>query len=455
LRHFFLISFSLSLLGPLSPALAVSPSIVLSELQTGTPLGASQEFIELYNPASTDTLVEGWSIQYKSSSSTDQPSSWTKRAVLSGTIKAHSFFLAAPKAYLASADTELSTGLAATGGHVRLVDANGVVIDLLGWGTANAPETAAADAPPAGQSLERLAGLFDESGGNAVDTDDNSADFHLRQSPQAQSSLAPPEEPTELGTLTDLTMDSQLPVSSSSDPEAPPAENIPSDIVITELLVDPAPPQSDAQDEFIELNNTGDSPINLEGYRLQTGKNFHDSYTVPSQTIEPGEYLAVYSRDSKLALTNSGGAARLLDPAGQVVSLVNYEKATAGRSWAQFISGWEWTTQPTPGKTNTLVAPPSAQKSAKGSKSAASSTKKSAKSSASKAGSVKTLSAQTSGGPLGEEGPPSAPPAKWLLITAIALTMGYALYEFRHDLQNYYYLARRKLSFRRKNRPAA
>src|SRR5436305_120081 len=101
---------------------ASSTTVVISELQTATAASASQEFVELYNASSNDVSLVGWTIEYKAATSADVAASWSKRATLSGTIRGYGFYLAAPKAYLPSADSDWSATLAGSGGNLRVRD---------------------------------------------------------------------------------------------------------------------------------------------------------------------------------------------------------------------------------------------------------------------------------------------------------------------------------------------
>lgn len=446
------------LLLPIRAVWAASPTVVISELQTGTSASASQEFVELYNPTDSDVSLSGWSLQYKSATSIDQPSSWSKKATLTGTIKSHGFYLIAPTTYLSQADANLSAGLSGTGGHVRLIDGVGTAIDLLGWGTANAAETTAAPAPPADQSLERLPGRLIEDGGNAVDSDDNSKDFVIRTAPLPQSTKSDMEAPA----ANDTTVDSDP---TAGEPAPQPQTYLP--IQITELLVNPAAPLNDTNDEFIELYNPNSTDINLQGYTLKTGSNFHDYYVLPNLIAPADGYVAVYASESHLSLTNTGGAAELLDPTGQLINLSEvYDSAPEGQSWGKFDGGWQWTLQTTPARPNVLVQPVLKDDLAQATSSAAkkitaakpaSTPKSTAKAAttktAAKAPTTKTLATKKLPEPVVAAA--SSPAARWLLVGAVALTIGYAIYEFRYDIQNYYYLTRRKFGAGGKDRPAA
>lgn len=426
-----------------SPSLAASSTVAISEVQTGTSAGAGNEFIELYNQTDQAISLSGWYLDYRSASG----SSWSHKALLGGSIPSHGFYLLSAGGYAISSDQTFSAGLSGTGGHIRLIDASSAVIDLVGWGTAIAAEgNHAAAAPSAGQSIERLPGRLNESGGNAVDSDDNAADFVLRTNPEPQTTLSPTEAP-------DLTITS-LPVADEEAPEV--VTYLP--LIITELMIDPASPKSDSRDEFIELYNPNDQDVDLAGYTLRTGSGFRDFYILPSSLLLSHGYIVIYSSASHLGLTNSGGAAQLLDPAGVAVSQTEtYSAAKSNQVWGYFDGVWKWTLAVTPGTDNVLEEPAVKDvqaASAVKTKVAPKVTKKSPKSTvkAAKPVAKKSAAPKPTLASLGNA-VPKASNGAWLIIGLATLTIGYAIYEYRTDLQNRIYLARRKLSAWRANRP--
>lgn len=413
--------------------------VVISEIQTGSAASASQEFVELYNPTDQPISLEGWQLQYRPAGAT---SSWTNRTSggLHGQIAADAFYLIAPTSYLPSADAAFSSGLAAAGGSLRLVDSRQTPIDLVGWGTAVEFEGSAAEAPVAGGSIERLPGAANPTGGNGIDTDNNAKDFGLRDQAEAQSSLSPTELPGEI-----------LPSNPPSGPVATapdPAANgsVYPVLQLNELLVDPVSPHTDAKDEFIELHNPNLTPVDLTGYVIKTGSNFHDSFSLPAGLIGPNGYAVFYSAQTKLSLTNTGGAAELLDPGGNVIDQsAEYDGSLPGLSFSRFGSDWQWTEQLTPGTANVFVAPPTNNPST-ASKTAAGTKKSSTTKSSSKTSKVKAPKAVkvSKTGALAATEQRAGTGGKWLIIGLAALSIGYAIYEFRYDLQNYYILAKRK-----------
>ncbi len=439
--------------------------IVISEVQTGSTASASQEFVELYNPTDQAVALDGWQVQYRAASST---SSWANRTGegIVGTIPAHGFFLIASTAYLSNADNPFSSGMAAGGGSLRIIDTDSNGIDMVGWGTGVEFEASPAEAPAAGSSIERLPGETNETGGNGSDSDNNQDDFLVRISPQPQTSASDLEVPGEIGEVIDFSnlgtdqTPTEQPNPTSQAPEDQPGAvtvtaTVPPAVVINELFIDPASPQTDSKDEFIELYNPGSAPATLTGYKLKTGTDFHDSYTLPALTIAPGTYQVFYAPQTKLSLTNSGGAAELVDPAGNVIDVsAEYDGSLNGFSFSRFGDDWQWTTNLTPSSANIFTAP--AVKAAAVKKTTAKATKKKAakktaakkkkatKVKAIKAAKVKAPKAKAGATSLTAASQSSGLAAKWLIIGLATLTIGYAIYEFRYDIQNFYQRLRSK-----------
>ena len=177
-----------------SAAIASDPigHLVVSELITGGT-GASDEFIEIYNPAADALPLEGLELIYVTASgaTVTRKAAWSTGApsLPSG---AHWLVANAAGVYAPIADATYSSGLAATGGSVALrIQGATTAIDALGWGNATSTwlEGAPAGAPPAGSSLERLPG---GQAGSLQDTNDNAADFVLRAVPDPQNAAMTP-----------------------------------------------------------------------------------------------------------------------------------------------------------------------------------------------------------------------------------------------------------------------
>lgn len=425
------IVFSLaSFFVPVNVSAATDSPVLISRVQTGSKTSASEEFIEVSNVSSGDVDVSSWRLEYFSATATNFDSP-TRNIQLKGSIAPGKRSIAASTNYLTDqADVSFSPTLASAGGHVRLVSVTGTsktMHDLVGWGTAHMPMGSAAPAPPAGITLDRKT----DSLGNLINSGDNSNDFAISTTVSAGSS----------GPLAD----------GQSTGDAYPV------LEISELLPNPASPQTDSKDEFIELYNPSSDTVKLSGYKLQTGLTFSHSYTFKDQTIGPAQYKAFYITETKATLTNSGGKARLLLPDGSLSSETEqYGTAGDGDAWAWDGSVWQWTTTPTPGSQNNISEKP--QKTTSASTKKAATTKKSTSSKAKVASTKapKVAAASGAGGLSAGNGSTSSPAVHPAVLAGVGgLALLYGAYEYRHDLANLYHKFRKNRIFGRTNRAKA
>ncbi|MGH7240721.1 MAG: lamin tail domain-containing protein, partial [Candidatus Saccharimonadales bacterium] len=146
---------------------------------------------------------------------------------------------------------------------------------------------------------------------------------------------------------------------------------------ITELLPNPTGTGTDGTDEFIELYNPNPKSFDLSGFVLETGVTTKHSYTFPAGTsLPPNSFVAFYSADTGLSLSNTSGASDLLDPLGALLTQTNqYGTAKDGQSWSLAKGTWYWTLQSTPGKANSISQATTSSSSSKASSSKASTAK--------------------------------------------------------------------------------
>lgn len=210
---------------------------------------------------------------------------------------------------------------------------------------------------------------------------------------------------------------------------------------ITELLPNPTSPQTDADDEFIELYNPNESAFDLSGFTLEIGLTTKHDYTFDAGTSLPAKsFAAFYSADTHLSLSNSGSQVWLLDTAANVISQSDaYTSAKDGQAWALADGEWYWTTTPTPSTANSI----------NGTSSMGSAPKVSTKSSSA----VKAAST-TNSSSLPTSGTSSVTPIHpWTLVGIGAAALLYGGYEYRADLANRVYQFRRYYQTRRAGRP--
>lgn len=214
---------------------------------------------------------------------------------------------------------------------------------------------------------------------------------------------------------------------------------------LSEILPNPASPQTDASDEFIELYNPNSKPFDLSGFTLQTASTSSTtthSYHFPAGTvIAPGAFMAFKSAQTHLSLGNSGGQVWLIDPLGTTLdSCEPYGTAKDAQAWIDASGKWQWTVQPTPGSTNKVAVP------AVGSTKAATVNGKkvttlSTSSNAGKVNGASTIADQTVAAPL------SIHPLTLAVIILAALL--YGAYEYRYDMALKYQQLRRNRTTRR------
>ncbi|MBI3889109.1 lamin tail domain-containing protein [Candidatus Saccharibacteria bacterium] len=164
-------------------AKAVSQTIVISQVQLGGLVAGSagQEFVQIHNNSYTDIEITNWCLSYTSASGATTSSLICIRPNDTATklwLKARSFAMLVSLDYKNSiggsqGDGIFSnkTGMASSGGRIRLLDASNSEVDRISWGTiageAGAPE------PANGKTLQRI------GNGTFQDTDDSSIDFSI------------------------------------------------------------------------------------------------------------------------------------------------------------------------------------------------------------------------------------------------------------------------------------
>ncbi|NYE95783.1 5'-nucleotidase [Psychromicrobium silvestre] len=190
---------------PQAPTATTASPVVINEAYlSGGSAGAAykNKFIELYNATDASVSLDGWSLQYRSATGTANPAGI---APLSGSIPAKGHFLVQASsngtsgADLPTPDATSTLNFSGTSGTIYLakkaaavtglatgsVTDNADVADLLGYGTSNTFETAAATAPSGNTDVKSL------NRTDGADSNNNSADFKLSASITPQSAGSP------------------------------------------------------------------------------------------------------------------------------------------------------------------------------------------------------------------------------------------------------------------------
>lgn len=488
---------------PEQPELAAG--IVISEIQTGAT-ARTDEFIELFNATDEPVDLTGWQLRYITASETSTKTVEDPSLVITllppivesepVAVPAKGYFLLHSGAVALPADVvgqSYGGMLPATGGSLVLVRPENltcelVVEDAVAWGmTTHLFGEGKALVPGVSSAKDRLLKRFVDPVGDYIDWNDNAKDFMSTEA----TDLLNPSSPGVAGSP--LLPTAPLPGSGSTSqqypdhfanadctvpdppddpvtdpPDSPPSvgigdgdddpvPTIPSGNIglkpptLSELLPNPAPPQTDADDEFVELYNPNDHRFELSGYMLEVGLTTKRRFTFPSGTfIEPKTFKAFFSADTRLALSNSGSQVALVDPLGRVLLRTDpYSTAKDGQAWLFANGVWQWTTRPTPNALNVVSKP--AVKAAKTTKIGQTSVK-SASTTSRKTAPEKAEDVAQSAAVATTTFRPLHPGVLALVGVSAVL---YGAYEYRHDVANRIYQFRANRAARAAARQSA
>ena len=317
---------------PSSPSDTVkSGDIVINEVMA-SPKGAKglpeTDYVELYNTTDHTISLKGWSFIYDGTviRLPDVPLATNHYAVLYRKGKS----LPLNKKVLGLGFSNFPLNMSDEGKQLTLKDSSGTVIHSYTYPKAKA-----------GRSIER--GEGDK--------------WHLSSDPRGGT---PGEENSE---------------DTPDKPDKPEREkSSPGDILINEVMADPRGLTKLPATEYVELHNTTDHEINLEGWAFVYDKT---SIPLPEAELPAGGYAVLYKAGREISVAdgaaevavkrfpanmiNSGKPLALKDPSGTVIHSYTYPKAKAGRS-IECGEGdkWHLSSDPrggTPGGENSEGAP--------------------------------------------------------------------------------------------------
>ena len=339
-------------------------AVVINEVAwAGTAAASDDEWIELYNPGSVPIDLTDWSLLADDGS---------PDVTLGGVIPAGGFYLLERTddntVSDVSANKLYSGSLSNDGEVLRLKTPAGIVID-----TANADGGVwpAGSGSPNYASMERRGVIADDPTAWITNTGQvaNGHDANgnpLKGTPAQPNwaytvtpTLAPTNTPTRTLTPT------RTPTPTRTRTPKPASTPAPGLVVINEILPRPGRDWNEdgavnVYDEFVEVVNIGSSDVNLKGWRLDDAPNAGASpYTLPSQTLKPGQRAVFYYSKTGISLNDAGGTVRLLWPGGKVVDAYTYPVAKLPeRSWCRLPDGrgglWESGCFPTPDEANSV-----------------------------------------------------------------------------------------------------
>lgn len=294
---------------PANPVYSLG-QVVINEF-VSDPIDNENEFVELYNTTFKEIDLKGWYLEEGSNAKT----------YLDGKIGPHGFVVA----------EKINGSLNNTGDIIILREPSNNLIDQVVYG--NWSVGGASNAPVAHDPASVARKIDGQS------TFNNFNDFQVTYRVTSGAG----------NIIESLDEDSK---------EAGKNYDYNDSIIFSEIL--PNPVGSEVTGEFIELYNRGDRSTNLLGWVLETDYGSHYEIKNTSTTVPAGGYLALFRKDSHMALNNDGGVIKLFQPLREKALIsVKYKKALEGQSYIltsilATSSSWQWSDTPTPGKENVV-----------------------------------------------------------------------------------------------------
>ena len=329
------------------------PGIWISEVHPTTGQGRDEpafEWFELTNATDEAVDLSGWSIADNTSSDLLSGLVIPPRSSIVVGVSAQ----ADPSVIIAIVDGRIGNGLANAGDQLRLINAEGEVVNAISWGSDHSYTSV--KSPNADESLHRASpSAAPTIGAPSPGT------------PPAPLSTSPSNpEPTEDAPSTDepapAETSDQQPTEAAAPPVTPPAtreEATPQPrLQITEILPAPLPGEA----EWVELHNPTDQAIDLSGWAIgDAGRRTQLSGTIAPRSrfvistleLDDGATDLVVERIGN-GLNNDADTISLFAPDGLAVHVVSYgddalPAPDRGLSIALDPARWLVTAEPTPG----------------------------------------------------------------------------------------------------------
>lgn len=203
-------------------------------------------------------------------------------------------------------------GLAQNDGSVVLFRSDGSVADTVGWGN----NSKSAGSPIKG-GVKIVWRCFID--GNIIDSKNNSIDFLSSKGFDSQE-IVPYSRP------------------SCKKPESNPGSKSPREpnkcegLKLSEIA-------SNVDEQFIEIVNSGEKTVITTGCKLTVGDvGVHEN--IGGIELNPGEFLTIKIKNTKLKLPKTKGKVYLLDEASSEIDVAEYSSMPKGASWSLIDDEW-------------------------------------------------------------------------------------------------------------------
>ena len=272
-------------------------------------ISQDKKYVEIYNPTNQDVNLAGWKIEYYARSSAKPVGKIFKDEV----ILANGFLVLSNNKI--SADVikfDNNLGLAQNDGSVVLSRSDGSVADTVGWGN----NSKSAGSPIKG-GVKIVWRCFID--GNIIDSKNNSTDF-LSSKDYGSQEIVPYSRP------------------SCEKPESNPGSKPPRELNKCEgLKLNEI--ASNVDEQFIEIINSGEKTVITTGCKLTVGDSGVRE-NIGDIELNPGEFLTIKIKNTKLKLPKTKGKVYLLDEVGSKIDAAEYSSMPKGASWSLIDDEW-------------------------------------------------------------------------------------------------------------------
>ena len=266
-------------------------------------ISQDKKYVEIYNRTNQNVNLAGWKIEYYARSSAKTVGKIFKDEV----ILANGFLVLSNDKM--SADVikfDNNLGLAQNDGSVVLSRSDGSVADTVGWGN----NSKSAGSPIKG-GVKIVWRCFID--GNIIDSKNFLSGKNLNNQevePYSRPNCKSPESKSE------------------SSKELNKCEGL----KLSEIA-------SNVDEQFIEIVNSGEKTVITTGCKLTVGDSGVRE-NIGDIELNPGEFLTIKIKNTKLKLPKTKGKVYLLDEAGSKIDSTEYEKLAKSSSWSLIDDEW-------------------------------------------------------------------------------------------------------------------
>ena len=286
-------------------------------------ISQDKKYVEIYNSTSHDVDLAGWKVEYYAGSGAKPVGKIFKDEV----ILANGFLVLSNDKTLADAiKFDNSLGLAQSDGSVVLSRSDGSVADTVGWGN-----SLKSTGSPIKGGVKMVWRCFID--GNIIDSKFLSGKNFNNQEvePYSRPNCKTPDSKSE------------------SSKELNKCEGL----KLSEIA-------SNVDEQFIEIINFGEKTVITTGCKLTVGDSGVRE-NIGDIELNPGEFLTIKIKNTKLKLPKTKGKVYLLDEAGSKIDSTEYDKLSKSSSWSLIDDEWTRTFAITEGAANIFKEYPDCQ----------------------------------------------------------------------------------------------